>query len=292
MNNFYVYTHNDKYGNVRYVGKGSGNRYLSKYNRGKKYQAALLENGCNFTYHIIKDDLSEHDALELEVELFNKYVIYGFLINNKIPNKNKSEFKKEITEEITSKFYLAPEVPSGIRWKSDVIGGFGSVLIEAGSPAGSLNTNSGYYSVGVMGKSYQAHRIVYTLSTGKSAKELIDHINGDKSDNRIENLRECSHQSNMMNKRKYLRKDNNVPWGISWHSRDLRWGVHITDPSDKNSSGKSKIHCKNFNPKKYGSIKDALDAAIIYRDELLLVINKKLSEQGLPVYSSNHGGED
>lgn len=291
MNKFYVYTHNDKHGNIRYIGKGSGKRYKSNYDRGNKYELAVLENGSNFTYHIIYDKLSEDEALNIEVELFNKYVSTGLLINAKQPNKNKSNFVKEIPKEIIEKFYIDSSIPNGIRWKEDVVGGFGAVLIKAGTPAGGIVKSSGYYSTGLMGEYYQNHRIVYALSTGESNLTLIDHIDGNKSNNAIQNLRQCCHQTNMMNKKKYKRKDETIPWGISWHKRDLEWSVRITDPSIQTESGRNKLISKVFNPAKYDSVDAALEAAICYRDWLVISINLKLVNNGLPIYSSDHGGK-
>jgi hypothetical protein len=56
--------------------------------------------------------------------------------------------------------------------------------------------------VRVYGRHYMAHRIAFAIFYGRWPVELIDHINGDPLDNRIQNLREASHAQNMANRKK------------------------------------------------------------------------------------------
>ena len=70
---------------------------------------------------------------------------------------------------------------------------------NAGKLAGSHRTG-GYATVTIDGESYRAHRIIWKLFN-KSDPEIIDHINGDVTDNRIENLRSVSTAENSRNSR-------------------------------------------------------------------------------------------
>lgn len=70
--------------------------------------------------------------------------------------------------------------------------------------------NNGYRYVRFKNKSYCSHRIIWFLIYGEFPK-LIDHINGNRSDNRLENLRSCSYSMNSQNS-KYHR--NGGPLGI------------------------------------------------------------------------------
>ena len=71
--------------------------------------------------------------------------------------------------------------------------------IKAGKELGTL-TNKGYLSCTVVGKTWKVHRLIYTLLKGKIPDGLqIDHINGNKTDNRIENLRLVTNQENCFN---------------------------------------------------------------------------------------------
>lgn len=80
-----------------------------------------------------------------------------------------------------------------------------------GAEAGSLQSR-GYTEVKVDGIRYQAHRIIWKMLKGKDPEQVIDHINGDKRDNRIENLRDVCQGVNCFNvkaKGVYYQKDKN-----------------------------------------------------------------------------------
>lgn len=65
----------------------------------------------------------------------------------------------------------------------------------------------GYIRIQVDGKLYLAHKLVWLWHYGYMPK-MIDHINGDRTDNRIENLRECTQQQNAANCK--IRKHNQL----------------------------------------------------------------------------------
>lgn len=63
---------------------------------------------------------------------------------------------------------------------------------------GSVNLTidgKGYYRISIKGKRYKSHHVVWLLHYGVFPSQL-DHINGVKTDNRIENLREATTQQN------------------------------------------------------------------------------------------------
>lgn len=65
-----------------------------------------------------------------------------------------------------------------------------------GSPSG-----GGYLKVGTWGKQYYAHRLAWFYVTGEWPQRHIDHINGNRSDNRFANLRDVGQDTNMQNMR-------------------------------------------------------------------------------------------
>ena len=67
-----------------------------------------------------------------------------------------------------------------------------------GQIAGTVKTN-GYIGIMVDRKLYFAHRLVWLYTYGVFPKQYIDHINGDRADNRLANLREATHTQNMHN---------------------------------------------------------------------------------------------
>ncbi len=84
--------------------------------------------------------------------------------------------------------------------------------IKTGHVVAGCNSG-GYQTVFIDGKSYQAHRFIWMLVYGEDpGKNDIDHINGDKQDNRLCNLRLATRSQNVTNKR---RLDTPIP-GISW----------------------------------------------------------------------------
>lgn len=66
-----------------------------------------------------------------------------------------------------------------------------------GFEAGTVNS-SGYKVCKHKGKMYFVHRIIYEMHTGESPK-FIDHIDGNRLNNRIENLREATPSQNQCN---------------------------------------------------------------------------------------------
>lgn len=61
-------------------------------------------------------------------------------------------------------------------------------------------SNTGYYVLALGGKRYTLHRLIATLFIpNPQDKPCIDHINGDRTDNRVENLRWCTYKENNNN---------------------------------------------------------------------------------------------
>lgn len=63
-------------------------------------------------------------------------------------------------------------------------------------------TKTGYRRIAIDGKRYLAHRLAWLYVHGSFPVEQLDHINGDRLDNRICNLREASQSQNLRNKKR------------------------------------------------------------------------------------------
>ena len=69
---------------------------------------------------------------------------------------------------------------------------------KIGDIAGNLNKSTGYYDVRVDNKNHRQHRLIF-LMFHKYLPRLVDHIDGNPTNNRIENLREASKKENRWN---------------------------------------------------------------------------------------------
>ena len=57
-------------------------------------------------------------------------------------------------------------------------------------------SNNGYVSIRIQGKAYLAHRLAWLITYGKMPKKDIDHIDRNRQNNRIDNLREVTASEN------------------------------------------------------------------------------------------------
>lgn len=81
--------------------------------------------------------------------------------------------------------------------------------IKPGSIAGKVG-NRGYLQIKLLGKMYQAHRLAWLYCYGRFPDDLIDHIDHDTLNNRIDNLREVNANGNMHN---YIKPNSNNKLG-------------------------------------------------------------------------------
>jgi hypothetical protein len=84
----------------------------------------------------------------------------------------------------------------------------------------------GYLLLRVKGLRFYAHRLAWLYEKGEWPQHDIDHINGDKSDNRIANLRDVEPRVNLENQRRSRGKTSRF-LGVSWNSEKRRWKAAI-----------------------------------------------------------------
>lgn len=102
---------------------------------------------------------------------------------------------------------------------------------NAGRIAGTQHWE-GYIFIGIHGHTYQAHRLVWLYVYGKWPDRQIDHKNGVKNDNRLENLREATSQQNARNRRKVRAKSGFK--GVTLHKGHLWRATIYVDGRPKN----------------------------------------------------------
>jgi hypothetical protein len=93
-----------------------------------------------------------------------------------------------------------------------------------GSIAGTRHVN-GYTHIQLNKKIYKAHRLAWLYVHGYFP-ECIDHINNDRDDNRIENLREATVTQNNHNSKLSKNNTSGIK-GVSWHKKSMKWCATI-----------------------------------------------------------------
>lgn len=100
--------------------------------------------------------------------------------------------RKEIPEDLCRA--LSYNMAHGkIHWNRRVLQELG-MKFHAGW-VGHVGTNS-YLNVNWKGEQYLVHRVIWAMFN-LTVPENLDHIDGDKLNNRLDNLRECTHSQNM-----------------------------------------------------------------------------------------------
>jgi hypothetical protein len=97
--------------------------------------------------------------------------------------------------------------------------------IIIGSEAG--NSANGYIQISIDNKSYQAHRLAWLWTYGEMPKLFIDHIDGNRSNNRIENLRQVSSIGNQQNTHSAQKNSKVGLLGVSHHGKTGKFRSRI-----------------------------------------------------------------
>lgn len=85
----------------------------------------------------------------------------------------------------------------------------------------------GYSTVCFGGRTFGVHRIAWFYVHGKVPDLQIDHVNGEKSDNRIANLRLATHSENAQNRKHANVSNRSGLLGVTWIESRQRWGATI-----------------------------------------------------------------
>lgn len=106
--------------------------------------------------------------------------------------------------------------------------------VFSGKPAG-CRDSKGYIRIRTNGAVWVAHRVIWKLVHGTDP-DFIDHINGVRHDNRIENLRSVSQTENARNTQRKRHNTSGIS-GVHWVTKDQRWLASIHDKGKRINLG-------------------------------------------------------
>lgn len=133
-------------------------------------------------------------------------------------------------EELKSWLRYDPETGSFFWLKAN------SNRATVGGKAGTCK--DGYTVITINRKQYRAHHLAWLYVYGEYPSLFyIDHINGSRSDNRIQNLRLATHGENLMN-RGPQRKNTTGYKGIWWDKNKQLWAAMIGFNNQKKALGR------------------------------------------------------
>lgn len=105
------------------------------------------------------------------------------------------------------------------------------ITFKGGKPSGIVQGHidtQGYLRIGIKGKSYKAHRLAWFFVHGVWPSGQIDHIDRNKLNNRISNLRDVTQSYNQHN-RVEARRDNVAGLlGVRFNKKDGKYHARIT----------------------------------------------------------------
>jgi len=97
---------------------------------------------------------------------------------------------------------------------------------KAGSFAGDICPSTGYSRIVIDYREYRAQKLAWLYVYGIMADDIIDHINHNRTDNRINNLRNVSIKENLKNKAKG-KNNKSGQVGVCWRKSTNRWRAYI-----------------------------------------------------------------
>lgn len=97
--------------------------------------------------------------------------------------------------------------------------------------------SSGYLCINFLGRGYRLHRVAWMLYYKKWPNFNIDHINGDRKDNRLCNLRDATHRINAQNLRTAPKRSTTGLLGVTLKKHNGKYAAQITIDGKKTHLG-------------------------------------------------------
>jgi HNH endonuclease/AP2 domain len=106
-------------------------------------------------------------------------------------------------------------------------GKFTRIIKRTNGKSNGWPDKNGYLYLMVDGKNYAYHRLIWLYVHGKFPNNEIDHINGNKADNRIANLRDVTRTQNMQNEIKVRKSSSSGFMGVRFRKDRNTWTATI-----------------------------------------------------------------
>ena len=130
----------------------------------------------------------------------------------------------EITQDELKEIFNYDSDTGVFRWKT--VNKFSTMKV--GDIAGNIDKTTGYCGIKYNSRRYKSHRLAWLYVYRKiPVDKVIDHVDGNPSNNRISNLRLCLQSENMRN-RKIGRDNKSGHKGVSWHKSSGKWKVQVS----------------------------------------------------------------
>lgn len=145
------------------------------------------------------------------------------------PQPPNSKRKVELTHDLVKQRLVYDEITGVFTWRTNWY------KVLAGQIAG-VEMPDGYWRISIYRNQVLAHRLAWFYIHGAWPKGEIDHINGNRSDNRIVNLRVATRRQQLMNQ-KLLKRNKSGYKGVHFVKDVKKWNAQIKIDGKSTSLG-------------------------------------------------------
>jgi hypothetical protein len=132
---------------------------------------------------------------------------------------------EEINQELALNIWCYNSKNGKLYWKIN------KFRARKGHEAGNIKPD-GYVQVIYNYKYYYAHRLIWLMEYGEWPENFIDHIDHDRSNNKIENLRSVTHLQNVKNSNRSINNNSGFT-GVCWDDKNNKWRSFINNEGNR-----------------------------------------------------------